>query len=232
LVVATPRDGWIFWEDSAVTTDAPAVTVRRWIKRCVLGAVLIVMLIVGGTGFRVWQVARLDDRDPADIVVVLGAAQYSGKPSAILEARLDHAKTLFEEGVAKYVVTSGGRRTGDRFTEAEAGVRWLTSHGVPKDRVIGVGEGSDTLGSMIAVAALAKQRGWASAVIVSDPWHTMRARTMARDQGLEAESSPTHSGPVVQTRATQIRYITYETAALLYYRVFNAPADDIGVDVG
>jgi uncharacterized SAM-binding protein YcdF (DUF218 family) len=215
-----------------VTIGAPTATARRWIRRCALGMFLIVTLVVGGTGFRVWQVARLDDRDPADIVVVLGAAQYYGKPSDILEARLRHAKNLFDQGVADYVVTSGGRRDGDRFTEADAGVRWLVSRGVPADRVVGVGEGSDTLGSLRAVASVAKQRGWTSAVIVSDPWHSMRARTMARDEGLRAESSPTHSGPIVQTRETQIRYIMYETAALLYYRVLNAPADNVGVDIG
>jgi uncharacterized SAM-binding protein YcdF (DUF218 family) len=103
---------------------------------------------------------------------------------------------------------------------------------VPKDKVIAVGEGSDTLGTIRAVARTATQRGWNSAVIVSDPWHSLRARTMARDAGLSAWTSPTHTGPVVQTRETQIRYIFRETAALLYYRVFNAPADDIGVDLG
>jgi vancomycin permeability regulator SanA len=215
-----------------VTTRTRIVMTGRWIRRCALGMVLISALVVGGTGIRVWQVARLDDREPADIVIVLGAAQYSGKPSAILEARLKHAKKLYDQGVVSYIVTSGGRQEGDRYTEADAGVRWLTARGLPPERVVGVGEGSDTLGSVRAVANVAKQRGWTSAVIVSDPWHSMRARTMARDEGLEAQSSPTHTGPTVQTRETQARYIVYETAALLYYRVLNAPADDVGVQVG
>lgn len=215
-----------------MTTRTRIVMTGRWIRRCALGMVLISALVVGGTGIRVWQVARLDDREPADIVIVLGAAQYSGKPSAILEARLKHAKNLYDQGVVSYVVTSGGRQEGDRYTEADAGVRWLTARGLPPDRVVGVGEGNDTLGSVRAVANVAKQRGWTSAVIVSDPWHSMRARTMARDEGLGAQSSPTHTGPAVQTRETQARYIVYETAALLYYRVLNAPADDVGVQVG
>ncbi|MCE7011656.1 YdcF family protein [Kibdelosporangium philippinense] len=188
-------------------------------------------LILGGTGFHVWQQARQDDRTKADAVVVLGAAQYAGRPSPILEARLQHAKNLFDRGVAGYIITGGGRRTGDRYTEAEAGLRWLTSHGVPSDRVIVVGEGSDTLGTINAVAKTALDRGWRTAVIVSDPWHSLRARTMAHDAGLSAWTSPTHRGPIVQTREIQIKYILRETAALLYYRVFNAPADDIGVDL-
>ncbi|GAB3875858.1 YdcF family protein [Kibdelosporangium lantanae] len=217
----------------SISTRSPRlVGARRWLRRGLVGFVLMLVLVVGGTGFRVWQEARQDDRTTADAVVVLGAAQYAGRPSPILEARLEHAKNLFDSGVAQYIVTGGGRKAGDKYTEADAGVRWLTSHGVPKDNVIPVGEGNDTLGTIQAVAKLATERGWNSAVIVSDPWHSLRARTMARDAGLSAWTSPTHTGPVVQTRETQIKYIFRETAALLYYRVFNAPADDIGVDLG
>ncbi len=214
-----------------MTNPTRAIRAKRWIRRGLIGLVLMLALVVGGTGFRVWQEARQDDRTRADAVVVLGAAQYAGKPSPILENRLQHAKNLFEAGVAGYIVTGGGRRAGDQYTEADAGVKWLTSHGVPRDKVVAVGEGNDTLGTIQAVARMAGQRGWSSAVIVSDPWHSLRARTMARDAGLSAWTSPTHTGPVVQTREIQAKYIFRETAALLYYRVFNAPADDIGVDL-
>lgn len=203
--------------------------VRRFLRRLVLGVLLIGFLVVGGTGFRVWQVARWDDRTSADVVLVLGAAQYAGTPSKILEARLRHAKNLYDEGVAPYIVTTGGNQPGDTHTEAGAGVGWLTGHGVPEDRIIPVGEGNDTLGSLAAAAEEIHDRGWRSAVIVSDPWHSLRARTMAADFGLDVWTSPTHSGPIVQTRQTQIRYILYETAGLLYYRATKAPADNIGV---
>jgi uncharacterized SAM-binding protein YcdF (DUF218 family) len=98
--------------------------------------------------------------------------------------------------------------------------------------VLVVGEGRDTLGSIRAVAAMARQRGLSTAMIVSDPWHSLRARTMAQDEGLQAWASPTHSGPIVQTRSTQFRYILRETGALLYYRLLRAPADDFGTEVG
>jgi uncharacterized SAM-binding protein YcdF (DUF218 family) len=194
----------------------------------VLGVLLVGALVVGGTGFRVWQVARVDDRDRADVVVVLGAAQYNGNPSKVLEARLNHAKSLYDGGVAEHIVTGGGRRAGDTYTEADAGARWLAAHGVPRDRVIEVDKGTDTLGTLRAVADEVKARGWRSAVIVSDPWHSLRAKTMAADLGLNAWTSPTHSGPIVQTRQTQLRYIVRETGALLYYRATKAPADGIG----
>lgn len=206
--------------------------IRRALRRGVLGLILVGALVVGGTAFRVWQVGRIDDRTHADAVVVLGAAQYNGKPTPVLQARLEHAERLYHDGVAHYIITSGGKRTGDRYTEADAGVRWLTEHGVPANRVIPVGEGSDTLGTMQAVASTVKGHGWHSVVLVSDPWHSLRVRTMAADVGLDAWASPTHSGPIVQTRQTQLRYILRETGALLYYRATRAPADDIGIDLG
>ncbi|MGO1049332.1 YdcF family protein [Crossiella sp. CA198] len=214
-----------------MTGHAPTTGRRataRLLRRVLAGIVLLPLLIVGGTAFRVWQVARLDDRSTADIAVVLGAAQYGGRPSDVLEARLAHAQQLFERGVARTVVTVGGRGLGDTYTEAEAGQRWLvgdeTKSGtakkaIPKDKVVAVNEGADTLGSLQAVAREAEKRGWHSAVIVSDPWHSLRARTMAGDTGLAAWASPTRRGPIVQTRETQLRYILRETAGVLYYRL-------------
>lgn len=203
----------------------PVRAPRSWLFRLVVGAVLVGALIVGGTAFRVWQVARIDDRQPVDAVVVLGAAQYDGEPSSIFAARLRHAEALYEDGIAPRIVTTGGSRDGDAYTEAEAGRRYLIDRGVPAGDVVAVGEGSDTLGSLQAVADRAARDGWASALIVSDPWHSIRARQMARDSGLEAWTSPTRSGPVVQTRETQLRYIVRETAALLYYRLTHASVD-------
>ncbi len=200
--------------------------------RLILGAVLVGALIVGGTLFRVWQVARIDDRDSADIVVVLGAAQYDGTPSPVLSYRLDHAARLWRGGIAPVIVTVGGRQVGDEYTEAEAGRNYLTSYGIPADAVVAIGEGRDTLGSLRAVARRAGTESWRTAVIVSDPWHSLRARTMAEDLGLTAWTSPTRSGPIVQTRTIQTRSIARESVALLYYRFTHAPAESLGTDLG
>jgi uncharacterized SAM-binding protein YcdF (DUF218 family) len=205
--------------------------ILRALVRLILGAVLMGALIVGGTAFRVWQVARVDDRTRADVVVVLGAAQYDGTPSAVLGSRLDHAARLWRSGVAPMIVTVGGRRAGDTYTEAEAGRNYLSTYGVPKDAVVPIGEGRDTLESLQAVARQAATAGWHTAVIVSDPWHSLRARTMADDQGLTSWTSPTRSGPIVQTRTIQAHYIVRESAALLHYRFTHAPADSFGTDL-
>ncbi|GAA1282012.1 YdcF family protein [Saccharothrix xinjiangensis] len=197
---------------------------RRLVTRIVLGTLVVGFLVVGGTAFRVWQVAREDDRTHADMAVVLGAAQYNGVPSDVLEARLEHARRLYMQGVVGYIATTGGRQPGDNYTEGEAGRIWLEAHDVPPDRILEVGEGSDTLGSIRALAAAAREKSLRTAVIVSDPWHSLRARTMAEDEGLDAWTSPTRSGPNVQTRATQLFYIRRETVGLLYYHLMKAPA--------
>ncbi len=207
--------------------ERTAVRVRRttWPVRVVVGALLIAVFLVVGTALRVWYVARVDDRRPVDAVVVLGAAQYDGEPSSVFAARLRHAEALYADGLAPRIVTTGGGRAGDVYTEAEAGRRYLIDRGVPADDVVAVGEGTDTLGSLRAADARARRDGWSTALVVSDPWHSLRARTMARDSGLDAWTSPTRSGPVVRTRETQARYIVRETAALLYYTITKAPVD-------
>jgi uncharacterized SAM-binding protein YcdF (DUF218 family) len=199
-----------------------------WMRRAVLGTVLVLVMVAGGTAFRVWQVAREDDRHHADAIVVLGAAQYNGKPSPIFQSRLRKAMQLYEDGVADRIVTAGGNREGDNYTEASAGAGWLVEQGVPNEDTVAVGEGNDTLGSLRAVAETFDERGWHTAVLVSDPWHSLRARTMADDSGMDTWTSPTHSGPIVQTRETQFAYIYRETGALLFYRLTKTPADDIG----
>ncbi|HEX3789062.1 MAG TPA: YdcF family protein [Pseudonocardiaceae bacterium] len=205
---------------------------RRWLARFALGVLLLLVLVVGGTAFRVWQYGRIDDRGHADVILVLGAAEYNGRPSPVLQARLDHALTLYQEGVASEIITVGGRKPGDEYTEAQAGDRYLASNGVPASNMIAVNSGNDTLNSMRAAAAVLRAHGWSTAVLVSDPWHMYRSKTMAVDSGIDAWTSPTHSGPAVQTRQTQLEYIGRETAAMLYYRVTKAPADDIGASLG
>jgi uncharacterized SAM-binding protein YcdF (DUF218 family) len=195
------------------------VRIGNLLNRVAGAAVLALVLLVVSTGLAIWWTARQDSRPASDAIVVLGTAQYNGVPSSIFEARLEHAKALYEAGVAPVVVTVGGKADGDQFSEAEAGRGYLAEQGVPDDGLLAVPEGVDTLESIRAVSAAFGERGWSSVVIVTDPWHAMRAERMAEDSGLAAESSPTRQGPAVQTRTTQFRYILRETAAYLLYRV-------------
>ena len=194
------------------------VRVGSLLSRLVLASVLASLLLVVATAGAIWWTARQDARPSSDAIVVLGSAQYDGVPSSIFEARLEHAIRLFEAGVAPVVVTVGGKADGDRLSEAEAGAAYLAQAGVPSDALLPVPEGADTLGSMRSVARVLGERGWSTAVLVTDPWHAMRTERMAEDAGLEADTSPTRQGPAVYNRTTQVRYILRETAAYLLYR--------------
>lgn len=188
----------------------------RLARRLVWFVVIALLLVLGITATSVWWVARQDDRPSSDVIIVLGAAQFDGRPSSVFKARLQHARALYEDGVAPRVLTVGGGAPGDRTTEAEAGAAFLRQRDV---ETVAVPEGRNTLQSLEAAETLMGERGWESAVVVTDPWHSLRSRTMARDQGIEAQTSPTRTGPSVRTRGTQARYIARETLAYLYYRV-------------
>ncbi len=180
----------------------------------VVSVCVLTPLVVGG---RVWYEARQDHRPHSDAIIVLGAAQYDGRPSPYLEYRLRHAFSLYRAGVAPVIITVGGKQTGDRVTEAAAGRDFLVKLGAESQDVVAVETGSDTLQSMIAVGRVYRERGWKKGVVVTDPWHSLRSNKMAQDNGIDAVSSPTRSGPSVQTRDTQFHSIVRETGGYLYY---------------
>jgi uncharacterized SAM-binding protein YcdF (DUF218 family) len=194
------------------------VRVGSLVARFLVALVLTVVLLVVATAGAIWWTARHDARPTSDAIVVLGSAQYDGVPSSIFAARLEHAIVLWKDGVAPVIVTVGGKADGDRFTEAEAGAQYLSQAGVPDDALLPVPEGVDTLESMRSVSAAFDERGWSTAVLVTDPWHAMRTQRMAADAGIDAAASPTRQGPAVYSRTTQVRYIFRETAAYLLYR--------------
>ena len=192
----------------------------------VVAFVAVVVIVVGVTAFRVWHDARQDHQPHSDAIVVLGASQFNGRPSAVFRARLDHAAALFHGGVAPNVVTVGGSRPGDRFSEGggRADASWpSTASRRASSRAVEVG--NDTLTSLRAVAEVFPGSGWRSAVLVTDPWHALRAGRIAQDLGIDAATSPTRTGPAVHTRGTEIHYVGRETMAFLYYRLFHRSFD-------
>jgi uncharacterized SAM-binding protein YcdF (DUF218 family) len=193
----------------------------RWVRRIILAIVVVIIVLVMSVAGHIWWVAREDQHPPSDAIIVLGASQYNGTPSPVFAARLDHAVTLYDEHVAPHIVTVGGKEPGDVYTEAGAGKTYLAAHGVPKSAIVAVQTGSDTLDSLQAVNDTFTARGWHTAVIVTDPWHCLRSRTMARDLGIAADTSPERTGPAVASRSVEIRYIARETEAYIYYRIFH-----------
>jgi uncharacterized SAM-binding protein YcdF (DUF218 family) len=213
---------------AAAVSTAPGRRPRRWLRwsaRVVALVLALATLWVGSVSFRIWWTARQDSRPASDAIVVLGASQFNGVPSPALQARLEHARTLYEQGVAPLIVTTGYKQPGDVYTEASAGRTYLIEHGVPASAVLALPVGADTLQSLRAVESELASRHLDSVVIVTDPWHSFRSAVMARDLGLQVATSPTRSGPVVSTRAIELRYIVRETGAYLYYRLTGSSPD-------
>lgn len=179
-----------------------------------LGLVAAVLIPIYA-GWRVFADGNVDDRQATDAIVVLGAAQYNGKPSPVLRARLDHAKVLYRQSVAPRIVTVGGKLPGDRFTEASAGLNYLARQGVPAAAVAPVARGHDTKQSLIAVAQMADREGWREVTLVSDPAHMARVDAIAKRLGFQTHLSPTRKGDGTSLTGG---YVLRETAGLLAFQ--------------
>jgi uncharacterized SAM-binding protein YcdF (DUF218 family) len=194
---------------------------RHPVVSLLLALVLSVVAAVAVTAIAVWRAAHHDDAsevDTADVIVVLGAAQYDGDPSPVFAGRLDHAALLIEPGRAPPVVVVGGNRPGDQTTEAEAGRDYLIASGLPEGSVVAEPVGHTTYESLHALAAWMRERGLASAFLVSDPWHNLRIERMASDLGFEGHASATWTS-AAKTEGTRLGGYVRETFAYLYYRV-------------
>jgi uncharacterized SAM-binding protein YcdF (DUF218 family) len=132
----------------------------------------------------------IDDARPADIIVVLGAAEYRGKPSPVLEARLRHALALYEQRFAPFILTTGGAGGDPRFTESEVGRNYLLSHGVPPEAIVMEDEGDSTIHSAVAVAEIMDRMRMHSCIIVSDSYHLFRVKRILMERGLLVYTSP------------------------------------------
>lgn len=181
--------------------------------------------LVGGILLLVYMASRIsaqgdrDERRPTDAIVVLGAAQFNGTPGGVFEARLRHAVDLYHEGIATYLVVTGGKRPGDTTTEAATARAWAVAHGVPDDAILDEDEGRNTLASLEAVALIMRDRGLSSAVFVSDRTHMLRVLRMASDQGIVAWGSPTRSSPTDRDESRRRKAMIHELAGLVAYYV-------------
>jgi uncharacterized SAM-binding protein YcdF (DUF218 family) len=177
---------------------------RRTLRRVILAAVLLLVVVLGYyavTLYQVWSTGRSDQARPVDAIVVLGAAQYDGRPSPQLAARLDHVVELWPQGVAPLVVVTGGKQPADRYTEAEASAAYLFERGVPPEAIIQENEGRSTGESLRGAAEQLNARGLDTVLIVTDPYHALRSRLIAEDAGLTAYVSPTRSSVVTGGRS-------------------------------
>lgn len=190
--------------------------IRRAVVRTGAAGLALVLVYVAVTFVQVLSANGTDDHDPADAIVVLGAAQYDGVPSPVLAARLDHALDLYRGQVAPIVVVTGGKQPGDRFTEAAAGYGYLRDRGVTDDAILREEQGSSTWEQLAAVRRLLAARGLDTVVLVSDDYHARRLQAIASEVGLGAQVSSVDPGLSFGGR---VRALGRETVAVALGRV-------------
>ncbi len=185
---------------SASATRAP-LRLRGWVQRHkvltgMLVAVSIVVLYVGVTFMQVWHAARQDDARPAQAIIVMGAAQFDGRPSNVLQARLDHAADLYNRKLAPVIVVTGGGQPGDRFTEAGASAKYLEEKGIPAGDIELETTSTNSRDELAAAARFLRKQGIDDVLLVSDGFHAYRINAIADEVGLKAHVSPTTTSPV------------------------------------
>lgn len=180
--------------------------------------VAIVTVYFAVTFVQVWLASRRDDRARSEAIIVLGAAQYDGRPSPVLKSRLDHALALWEEGVADTIVVTGGRQEGDRFTEAWAGANYLHGRGVPDDAILRETTSRSSWESLAASARFLREDGINEVTLVSDPFHSARIAAIADELELDAHVSPTSTSPI--KGAEHWRRLGTETVRVGVGRIF------------
>lgn len=186
--------------------------------RIVAAAAIVAVIYLGITFVQVWRTSLREDTGPATAIVVLGAAQYDGRPSPALQARLDHAADLYEQGRAPVVWVTGGRRPGDRTTEGKSGYDYMRALGVPDEALEIENQGANTWESLAATARFLRRQHRTDVLLVSHPYHSYRLVGIAGELGLDPAVSPTKAGtlPAVQTA----RALGRETLAVSLGRIF------------
>jgi uncharacterized SAM-binding protein YcdF (DUF218 family) len=182
------------------------------IARRVLTVIVVAMFLLwasSAAAVLVWS--SRDEAQPAQVIVVLGAAQYAGKPSPVLRARLDHALDLWDRHLASLLILTGGIGAGDTTSEAAVGRNYARKHGVPDSAILVENEGRTTSESMRAVAGMLEVRGLQTALLVSDPFHMLRLRILARRFGFTPYTSPTQTSPISPNREERWKYIFSES---------------------
>ena len=194
---------------------------RRLLKWGVFAglAVLVAFLIYGVyiyAQIRDWAVR--DDVHPADAIVVLGAAQYNGRPSPVLKARLDHAFDLYRKGYARTIITTGSYGPDLNFSEAQVSTKYLVQRGVDSSNIITDQGGGSTYDSIDAASGLLKAKGWKTALVVSDGFHLYRVKRMFTDKGIVAYTSPAPNSPIEVASSQRFWHSLREVVLFSAYR--------------
>jgi uncharacterized SAM-binding protein YcdF (DUF218 family) len=193
--------------------------VLRTVLQLAVGAMLASVVLAGYMALQITAQGARDERRTADAIVVLGAAQFNGRPSDVFRARLQHAVELWQAGLAPYLVVTGGKLPNDRTTEAAVARQWAIEHGVPEKAILAEDHGRTTLESLEAVGAIFRRHDLQTGLFVSDETHMLRVLRMASDQGIQAWGSPTRTSPTDRDDARRRKALLHELAGLAAYYV-------------
>jgi uncharacterized SAM-binding protein YcdF (DUF218 family) len=189
-------------------------------RRVLAAVALLVVAYPLWLAVQVWEQSRDDENRSTDAIVVLGAAQYDGKPSPVFKARLDQAAYLYKEGFSDTVIVTGGKQAGDRFTESEAGQRYLAAQGISSAAVLAEPQGRTTLQSLRRVWDIGRAHGIETVLLVSDPMHSERVKRIALDLGFEgAYTSPASYVELNRSRLTKGKELLREVVSLVVYEL-------------
>lgn len=171
--------------------NRPKIRAKRKFFWRFVGLLLLAFLVYCGVLFhRIARQSHLDEAQPADVIVVLGAAEYGGKPSPVYRARLEHASDLFQKGLAPFIITSGGPGGEKNFSEGQVGRDYLKAHGIPERNLIAETQSQDTSESAQRIATIMRANGMKTCIAVSDDYHLYRVKKMLEAQGVAAYGSP------------------------------------------
>lgn len=187
---------------------------RRWVVWLFALVALIPIVLLLTMSAIYWQ-ARRDEARPVDAIVVMGAAQYNGRPSEVLAARLDHTLQLYQDGYAPVIIVTGGKQPGDVYTEAGTSEQYLINRGVPPEAILMEDTGNDTWASLRNVATVAGRHDIHRVLLVSDGFHLFRTERMARAVGFEAYTSPATGSPIRPWSGDEFSYVIRETGAVI-----------------
>ena len=191
---------------------------RTFLELLVVALAGFLLLLVYAI-YRITAQGEIDETRPADAIVVLGAAQFNGQPGGIFEARLQHAVDLWKQGLAPYLIVTGGKLPADITTEAATARAWAIANGVPREAILGEDLGRNTLESMDGVATILRSHDLHRVLFVSDRTHMLRVLRMAKDLGITGWGSPTPTSPTDLEPDRRWRSIGHELAGLAAYYV-------------
>ena len=191
----------------------------RTILQVGVAALIGSVALVAYMALQISERGKLDERRRVDAIVVLGAAQFNGRPSDVFQARLEHAVALWDAGWADWLIVTGGKLPNDNTTEADVARGWAIAHGVPPNRILAEDRGRTTLESLEAVRTIFRDEDLRTGLFVSDETHMLRVLRMAGDLGIKAYGSPTRTSPADLDESRRRSAVLHEIAGLAAYYV-------------